>query len=301
MRFATTSTIIFTVILLAGCSSEYAPRLSNKASISMESTEAFSGSESDTDGLMTAGMLGRATDASGAIIADRKIIYDTKIGLVVEDYASFENKLPTLVSLRGGFVASNKTDRRYNNNQSGIWVVRLPVAQYAEFLTSVSALGFAESRTEKAQDVTEEYVDVTARIKNKKKLEVRVLEMLDKRNGPLKDVLEIERELSRVREEIERMEGRLRFLQDRTSLATVTICCREQKEYQPTEAPTLASRINQSWSNSIGGLQRAGANFLVGLVGSIPWVVLFGVVLGLAALFTRRYWRMLSRISPQTN
>ncbi|MFK7767594.1 MAG: DUF4349 domain-containing protein [Mariniblastus sp.] len=219
---------------------------------------------------------------------NRKIIYNTKIGLVVKDYPTFESTLPQLVNSHGGFIASNNTDRRYNNSQSGTWIVRVPVSEYSDFLTGITSLGFAESRNEKAQDVTEEFVDVEARVKNKKQLEQRILKMLEDRSGKLTDVLEIERELSRVREEIERMEGRIRFLIDRTSLATVTISCREEKEYIPTAAPTLASRISESWSDSTGSLQTFGTNLLLFIIGAAPWLFALGVITTFSYFVLRR-------------
>ena len=296
MKTTTTTTILLTLtlfILLTGCSAQYERAVSSKVGYANDAAKPrVSKANSAGAESVMAGKSSTELAATSAAVKNRKIIYDTKIGLVVEDYTSFENQLPLLVSKHGGFIASNKTDRRYNDQQSGTWVVRLPVDQYADFLTGVDSLGFAESRTENAQDVTEEYVDLTARIKNKKQLETRVLEMLENQEGPLKDVLEIERELSRIREAVERMEGRIRFLQDRTSLATITIKCREQKEYQPAQAPTLASRMNQSWSNSILALQRGGENFLVALIGSIPWLVVFGLVASLFVICTKKYWRL---------
>jgi len=288
--------ILFSVVLLAGCGGQYnlaksaptdserydstssfEPKRAKRAN-SLDAAQANANDEAET-----------ASVATRAAIANRRIIYNTDIGLVVEDYDSFENQLPVVVAQRGGFIANSNTDRRHNNNQYGTWIVRVPVVEYAEFLSGISALGFAESRKENAQDVTEEYVDIEARIKNKKQLEVRVLEMLDQRKGPLKDVLEIERELARIRGDVERMEGRLRFLKDRTSLATVTITCREEKEYQPATAPTLASRISNAWINSMASLQRGGENVLVGVVAAIPWIVLIGIGIGLLAT-TRRFW-----------
>lgn len=226
-----------------------------------------------------------------AAAANRKIIYDTTLGLVVEDYQQFEAQLPVLVTKHGGFISHSDTDRRYNNQQSGSWVVRIPVDSYSAFLTGVDTLGFAESRQENAQDVTEEYVDVEARIKNKKALEQRIINLLEERSGKLADVLEIERELARVREEIERMEGRLRVLQDRTSLATVTINCREQRAYQPPAAPTLVSRIGQAWGGSLHALRLAGENLLVVLIAALPWLVVLGLPLFLLWKGLRRLIR----------
>lgn len=218
----------------------------------------------------------------------RKIIYDTVIGLVVEDYQDFERRIVELVDEHGGFVAYSETSRRFNDRQSGTWTIRVPVDRYTEFLTSVTSLGFAESRRENAQDVTEEFVDIEARIKNKRELERRIIAMLEERAGKLADVLEIERELSRVREEIERMEGRLRYLSDRTSLATVTINCREEQEYTPAAAPTFASRISRSWRGSLEALTATGENLLIVLVAMAPWLVVVGLPAGLILAGYRR-------------
>ena len=115
--------------------------------------------------------------------------------------------------------------------------------------------------------------------------------MLDERTGKLSDVLEIERELARIREEVERMEGRLRYLKDRTSLATITITCREEKEYTPPEAPTLLSRISLSWFDSLRSLRRSGENLLIGVIAAAPWFVALGVPLLLAKMLLKRWWR----------
>jgi len=235
------------------------------------------------DSLSTAIVEGCENEATNEIVIaqTRRIIYNTTIGLVVKDYASFETQLPSLVETYGGFVANSLTSRRHNDNQSGHWVIRVPVQQYSDLLSGLDSLGFAESRSENAQDVTEEFVDIEARIKNKKALEARVIGILEDRSGKLSEILEIERELSRVREEIERMEGRLRFLQERSSLATITLECREEQEYQPATAPTFVSRITSAFSGSIKTLQRGAADLIVGIVALAPWMLLIGVVLWL--------------------
>ena len=170
-----------------------------------------------------------------------------------------------------------------------MWVARIPVDRYSGFLASVSGLGFAESRREDAKDVTDEFVDVEARIRNSKKLEERIITLLDERTGKISDVLEIERELARVREEIERMEGRLRLLADQSALATVTIQCREEREYEPPTAPTLGSRIRKSWENSLNSMQTVAESLLVATVAIAPWLGVLAVpVILIVAIFKRR-------------
>lgn len=221
----------------------------------------------------------------------RRIVYKTEVGLVVKDYDVFEAKFPAIVESLGGFISKSETNRRYSNQQSGVWVARIPVDRYTEFLQGVDGLGFSESRREDAQDVTDEFVDTEARIRNNRKLEERIIQMLEDRTGKLSDVLEIERELARVREEIERMEGHLRILADRSAMATITIRCREEEHYTPPAAPTLVSRLSNSWSGSLASLQFVGENLLVASVALIPWAVVFGTPTLLLGLLIRRRFR----------
>ncbi len=218
----------------------------------------------------------------------RRIIYNTNLSLVVKDYQVFESLLPKMVQKHGGYIAKSDTKRRYNDQQSGVWVARIPVGSYRDFIQGVTGFGFAEARREDAQDVTDQYVDVEARIRNNRKLEDRIITMLAERTGKLTDVLEIERELSRVREEIERMEGRLRVLGDRSSLATITIQCREEKEYAPPESPTFASRVWNSWSDSLVSVRRVGESLLIFVVAIVPWLVAFACPVAFAAWIVRR-------------
>lgn len=285
-------TLLFAAVAILGCGDSgfdamsSSSTMTSEASSSVENMGSVDGLDAGLDGNLATG---KAADTSA--IANRKIIYNTSVGLVVKNYHDFEQQIAGLVSQHGGFIASSRTDRRYNDRQSGTWVVRIPTTQYSDFLAGVTGLGFAESREENAQDVTEEYVDIEARIKNKRTLEGRVVKMLEERPGKLADVLEIERELSRIREELERMEGRLRYLKDRTSLATVTINSREESEYVPPAAPTLGSRIENSWGNSLSNLQGLGENLLIAIVAFVPWLVIVWVPLYVVYRLAKRIWR----------
>lgn len=224
------------------------------------------------------------SDAATRSKSARKIIYTADIDLVVKDFAEFEKRLPRLIGDQGGFVAERKTDRQHGDHRGGRWVIRVPVEKYDAFLAGLNSLGFARSRSETSDDVTEAYVDLDARIRNKKKLEERIIAMLEDRPGKLTDLMEMERELSRVREEIERMEGRMRVLTDQTSLATVKLSVSEEATYEPPAAPTLGDRIAASWGGSLGLLRSLGAGIVIAAVALVPWAV---IMLPLVAL---AYW-----------
>jgi hypothetical protein len=88
----------------------------------------------------------------------------------------------------------------------------------------------------------------------------------------------VESELGRVREEIERMEGRMRFLTDRVMLTTVTITAREQQNYVPAQAPSFTTDIKQTWTRSFRELQRFGRACALFVVSLAPWLPLLALL-----------------------
>ena len=229
--------------------------------------------------LGTAGKLIGDAYAAPTDAIPRRIIYEARISLVVDDFANAEGKLKELVQQNKGFLADARVNRQQGDRLSGNWRVRIPVAQFDDFLTSVTKLGVPEVQSQTAQDVTEEFVDVEARIKNKRQLEERIIQLLDKSAGQITDVIQIERELSRVRGEIEQMEGRLRYLTNRTELATVNIDVREEKDYVPPSAPTYAVRVTSAWADSLSALREFGENVSISIVYIFPWLLIGSAVL----------------------
>jgi hypothetical protein len=218
----------------------------------------------------------------------RKIIYEADISLVVKDVTAVETQIAALLQQNNGYVAESTIDRTQGEQLSGRWRVRVPVENFDTFLNEVSKLGVAESRHQTAQDVTEEFVDLEAQISNKKKLEERIVKLVEDSTAELKDVIEVERELARVRGEIEQMEGRLQFLTNRTELTTVSIVAREVQDYVPPQAPTFTNRIRQAWVDSIAALRVFGEQLAVAVVYAFPWIVAASVLLVPAAWYIRR-------------
>jgi uncharacterized coiled-coil protein SlyX len=222
---------------------------------------------------------------------DRKIIYIADVMLVVTDFSKTEKELPALVTRCGGYLADVSVDQSRGEHRGGRWVARIPAEKFEGFLDDLATLGVPEARHQTAQDVSEEYIDIEARIKNTKRLEDRILKLVDERSGNIREITELEQQLSRVREEIERMEGRLRYLANRTALTTVTITAREEHNFKPPETPTFATRVSASWKDSLVALQDSGERFAVGAVGAAPWIGVWGVILAPGMVWGLRRWK----------
>lgn len=226
---------------------------------------------------------------------NRKIIYNAQVELAVEDFSGVPERIVELVKRFGAYVADSSLAGSTGETRRGYWKIRVPVERFEEFVGAAKGLGELIKVGTSSQDVSEEYYDVDARIRNKTKEEERLLKLLEERPGKLEDVIAIERELSRVRGELERMQGRLRVLADLTSLTTVEVTITEIRGYVPPEAPTLATRVSRTFDGSLGALKDFGERLLLLFVALAPWIPLFAAAGFVAYVLLRR----LSRIARE--
>ncbi|HEX6807171.1 MAG TPA: DUF4349 domain-containing protein [Gemmatimonadaceae bacterium] len=153
----------------------------------------------------------------------------------------------------GGYVADVSVQDGHDQPHSATLEVRMPAARFDEALAALRPLGNVESVSVSTADVGEEYVDVNARMDNARKLEGRLIALLGTRTGKLGDVLDVERELSRVRETIERYEGRLRYLRTRAAVSTISVTVHEPVPVVGERGSTsvLAEAFRQAWRNFV--------------------------------------------------
>ena len=184
-----------------------------------------------------------------------------------------------------GYIAEESTTGSPGSQRSMHWKMRVPVDQFESFVQKVVALGELERNRRTSQDVTEQYYDIEARIKNKKAEEKSLTKILDERTGKLEDVLKIETELSRVRGEIEQLEGKIRVLENLSSLATLTLNVREREKFEPPPpaAADFPTQVARTWENSLHGLIDLGKAFILWAVDWVLWIPLL-IVAGLLAL-----------------
>jgi hypothetical protein len=219
-----------------------------------------------------------ANAANNSVDENRKVIVEALIKLAVPSLSILESEVPKLTKQHGGYLAQAAVDRTQGMHLKGRWVARIPVKQFEAFVDEISKLGVAESFDQHTQDVTEEYVDLETRIANEKQLETRILSLLTKNSDEIKDVIEVERELARVRGEIEKMQGRLTFLANRTEYTTVTIEAVEREKYVPPRALTFFDRITQAFLLSLNTLRDIGQAAVISLVFLSPWLLIVPIV-----------------------
>jgi hypothetical protein len=236
----------------------------------------------------------------GSAIA-RKIIYDGQVDLIVASVDPIAQKVGSLVRDARGYIAEQSVTGSPGSQRSMRWRFRIPVEQFDAFTSAIVALGELERNNRTSQDVTEQYYDIEARIKNKRVEEQTLNKILQERSGKLEDVLKIEIELSRVRGEIEQLEGKIRVLENLSSLATLTLNIREREKYAPPP-PTVAdcpTQIARTWDAATLNLVNHGKSLVLWTVSWVLWVpfLLVGLLLGWTVL--RWLVRVLMRNLPR--
>lgn len=222
----------------------------------------------------------------------RQIIYTANLQLAVEEFSGLPERITALVEDHGGFIAHSNLTGRTGAPRGATWKIRIPVIKYGDFLAAAQQLGEVISLTSDSEDVSAEYYDVEARIRNKRTEETRLLKHLEESTGKLDDILAVEREISRVREELERLDGRMRVLKDLTSLTTITLRVDEFKGYFPAQAPTLGVRIGRAFTGSIEALMEVAECSLIAVVAVGPWFLAIGVPFVLLISVIRRRRRL---------
>ena len=152
----------------------------------------------------------------------------------------------------GGFVGSSASQNGRGQVPAATLEIRMPADRFDDTVEGLRPIGSVESVNVSAQDVGEEYVDVQARMANDRRLEARLIELVARRTGKLSDVLEVEQQLSRVREEIERYEGRLRYLQTRAAVSTLSLTIHMPIPVVDEGSPgVMGEAVRDAWRNFI--------------------------------------------------
>src|SRR5213593_3105132 len=177
----------------------------------------------------------------------------------------------------GGYVANTTMQTGRGQLRAATLEVKIPAARFDDGLDGLSVLGKLESVDVNAEDVGEEYTDVTARMTNARRLETRLIELLATRTGKPKDVLDVEQELARVRGEIERYEGRLRYLRAHAVLSTMTIYVHEPLPVVGhAGSSVIGEAFKQAWRNFVAlvaaCIRGLGIVIPIGVLVTVAWL-----------------------------
>jgi anti-sigma factor RsiW len=166
-------------------------------------------------------------------LANRKLIRNATVALEILSFDDAVQKITAFAKEEHGYVATTDSQKQANGKLRGQVVVKVLPEDLDRFLQKVRELGELKNQTLGTEDVTKRYFDTDARLKNARVMEQRLIDMLKTKTGKVSDLLQVEKELDRVREGIEKMQGELKYWDSQVQFATVTISLAEKDMEEP--------------------------------------------------------------------
>jgi hypothetical protein len=217
--------------------------------------------------------------------ADRKIIKSAQVSIETQDFDRTADDLAGKVRMMGGYIENSNIQgisRKQNpgaSNRTAYFQIRIPEKSFEQFISDLGGLGNIINKQTHGQDITGQYFDTEARLKSLNIQEQRLLTILGKAER-LQDIIELERELQKVRYEIENYTGTLKKWDNMVAYASVSVNLYEVNEITPGTRPlSLWQRIAREFKKSMAGVLDILEGILIFGVAALPYLVFVGAIL----------------------
>lgn len=221
------------------------------------------------------------SEAAPRISVDRKVVRNGGLTVEVPDLAKAIDAVRAAVSAAGGFVTSETLGRDEYDVRQGTLTCRVPAERLDATVAAFQGMGRLISMSIQAEDITEQYVDLEARLRNQRQLETRLVALVDRPGNKVADLLEVEREVARVRGEIESLDGRKRLWDSQVALSTLTV---ELREPRPA--------IGRDRGGVVGALRQAFRSAGENVVRTVAWFIAAAGIVIPAFLVLWVLWRV---------
>lgn len=201
------------------------------------------------------------------VFKERKLVKTGEISFETNQQDESRTQIVKLIQEMKGYIQNDEIFLDDLKRKVNKLVLRIPADKFDSYLEKVSEHSKRiDSKKIQVSDVTDEYFDIDTRLKNKKELETRYLELL-KQTKSISDIIEIQNALADIRDEIERIEGRLLLLQNDIAYSTLTVKFYEQSPTEIGFFARISDSLKSGWNNFLW--------FLISLVDFWPFIILF--------------------------
>jgi hypothetical protein len=237
------------------------------------------------------------------VYAGRKIIHGARVELVVLGYDAARRDLESVIKANRGYIASTAVHHRQGTQSDATIAVRVPAGHVQPFVAQLAKLGEVVGEATQASEITADYTDTAARLASAKTLEKRLLQLVAEGRGKIEDVLPVERELARVRGDIEALEAKIRQWDDLVAMASISIELTTKRPELPAPLPpappTFGDRADGAFPAAIDSVRAAGVWLALTGISVFPWLVLAIPGIVLLRPWTRRIrlpWAIARRV-----
>lgn len=209
----------------------------------------------------------------------RMIIRSGTMQVEVDNYGDTEGKVKQIVGGVNGFVTNSTAQLNASGKKQGTITIRVSADKFDALVDELSKIGKVMNQNISGKDVTEEYMDSEARLKTQRELEARLLQLLAEKTANLTAVVEVEQKLAAVRENIEKTEGRMRFLKDQASYSTITLSVFEPAILTTSTGGGFFHEIGQGVKKGLSGFTSVISGIITIVIALSPILAILGLII----------------------
>ena len=222
---------------------------------------------------------------------DRKLIRNVNLSLQTKEFDTVLDNMSQKIKDLGGYIQDSSvwgSSSDYSSSRSASYTLRIPSDKLDEFIDVVETLGNVTYKNESVDDVTLRYVDVDSHKKALETEQERLLALLEKAEN-VEDIITIENRLSDVRYELENYESQIRLLDNQIDYSTVYVDISEVSRVTDTGKQGFFEEVASRFSDSVYVVLMGLRGFAIGILGSLPILVVWGVILAVVVILLRKF------------
>ena len=222
---------------------------------------------------------------------DRKLIRNVNLSLQTKEFDTVLENMSQKVKDLGGYIQDSSvwgSSSDYSSSRSASYTLRIPSDKLDEFIDVVETLGNVTYKNESVDDVTLRYVDVDSHKKALETEQERLLALLEKAEN-VEDIITIENRLSDVRYELENYESQIRLLDNQIDYSTVYVDISEVSRVTDTGKQGFFEEVASRFSDSVYVVLMGLRGFAIGILGSLPILVVWGAILAVVVILLRKF------------
>lgn len=301
-----TGLLVVTILLLTSCSSNSNESADNANTGNTDNAKYDAPTEESSSKSGNANGVSNNTSDQELNLTnqdDKMIIYNANITLETEDYDVFNENLEKLIFKHEGYIVESSLQKRHNDNRFATITLRVPKNSFYPFVHGLNEFDVKiNTNNISGEDVTKQYVDLTSRLSAKQKIENRLLSFLDQAEKT-EDLIAISKDLERVQEEIELIQGKMNYLKNQSEFSTITLRIEETKvivpELENKELNTW-QKTKQTFMNSINGMTKFFSMIFIAAIGYSP-ILIFLAILFLIIIIGKKVYRKRSSDDDNDN
>ncbi|MCI0449850.1 MAG: DUF4349 domain-containing protein [Chlorobi bacterium] len=209
----------------------------------------------------------------------RMIIRSGTMSIESDNFNETEAKVKQIVNGLNGYVTNSSSQLNASGKKQGAITIRVAADRFDALLEELAKIGKVMNQNINGRDVTEEYMDSEARLKTQGELESRLLRLLAEKTANLTSIVEVEQKLAQVRENIEKTEGRMRFLKDQAAFSTLTVSVYEPAILNTSSGGGFFHEIGQGVKRGLTGFTSVVSGIITFVIALSPVLAIAGIIL----------------------